>query len=79
MTIKNVFPNQTEATLNNGDIVFFSYETPVAAFVSGRGILRTEEKFSRTTTKHINAFIERTNPKSTVTIVPQAEIENLSV
>lgn len=78
MTIKTVFPNQTELTLANGDTVFFSYETPVAAFVSGKGILRTKETFSRTTTKHINAFIQRTNPKATVTIVPQAEIEKLS-
>jgi hypothetical protein len=78
MTIKAIAANQTELTLDNGDTVFFSYQTPVAAFVSGKGILRTEEKFSQTTTKHINAFIQRTNPKSTVTIVAQSEIEALT-
>jgi hypothetical protein len=75
MTIKAIAANQTELTLDNGDIVLFSYQTPVAAFVSGKGILRTEAGYSQTTTKHINAFIKRTNPNSTVTVVPQEEIE----
>ena len=32
MRLKNHGPNQTEIVFNNGDAVFFSYETPVAAW-----------------------------------------------
>jgi hypothetical protein len=49
--------NQTVIELNNGTEVFFSYKTPVAAFVPGTGYIRTTEKFSRTTSKHINQWL----------------------
>lgn len=43
--------------LQDGTIVLFSYETPVAAFIPGVGYFRTSEHFSRTTSSHINAWI----------------------
>lgn len=49
--------NQTVIELNNGTEVFFSYKTPVAAFVPSTGYVRTTEKFSRTTSKHINKWL----------------------
>ena len=52
--------------------VMFSYKTPVAAYVSGRGYVRTAEKFSKTTTKHINVWAG-TNAE----VIPQSEIESL--
>lgn len=76
MKNKKIAANQTEVTLENGNILFISYETPVAAFVSGRGIIRTSKKWSATTTRHINKFIQRTNSSSTITEVPQAELDN---
>ena len=59
LKLKNLAPNQTELHLGDDLTVFFSYETPVAAFVSGKGYMRTEEKYSKTTTKHINQWFQR--------------------
>lgn len=75
MKIKSIAANQTEVTLSNGDILLISYSTPVAAFVSGRGILRTNKKWSSTTTKHINQFIARNAPNATATMVEQEELD----
>jgi hypothetical protein len=52
--------------------VLFSYKTAVAAFVPGRGYLRTSTYYSGTTTGHINKWI---NGDSTE--VPQEEIDAL--
>ncbi len=65
MKVTTPAANQTEITLDNGDIVFVSYETPVAAFISGRGMVQTFVKWSATTTKHISAFIARHAPNAT--------------
>jgi hypothetical protein len=59
MELKNIGNNQTELELNDGTIVFFSYSTPVAVFVSGQGALCTTQKFSSTTSKHINQTVKR--------------------
>lgn len=72
MKLRQIGPNQTE--LYVGDtVVFFSYETPVAALVPGRGYLRTDQKWSATTSKHINRWLEGVN----ATLVPQAELDAL--
>lgn len=48
--------NQTEVTI--GDTrVFFSYKTPVAARVDSF-VYRTSKKWSVTTSKHINKWLE---------------------
>lgn len=57
MNLKQLGSNQTQLTLNNGTEVFFSYETPVAAYVEGEGYLRTSKKWSVTTSKHINRWL----------------------
>jgi hypothetical protein len=51
--------NQTEVELNNGDTLFFSYKTLVAAHISGQGFLKTTEHYSKTTSKHINQWLTR--------------------
>ena len=58
MNIKQIGSNQTE--LHLGDtVVLFSYETPVAVRFTTRGLeYRTEEKFSRTTERHIKAWTD---------------------
>ena len=66
-------PNQTLVHLHVGSI-FFSYETPVAAYVSGRGYVRTEQKFSKTTTKHINKWLDGCKAE----VISQSEIEALA-
>ena len=48
--------NQTQLSVGD-NLILFSYKTPVAAWVSGRGWLRTSTKYSKTTTKHINKWL----------------------
>ena len=38
--------------------VFFSYETPVAARLTDGSLVRTDERYSVTTTKHINKWLQ---------------------
>lgn len=77
MKLTPIAANMTELELEDGTAVFFSYRTPVAAFVPGTGIVRTEKFFSQTTSKHINKWIRKNAPSATVTQVPQEEIESL--
>jgi len=72
MKLTKIGNNETELALNNGDVILFSYNTPVAAYTQDRGYIRTDVRYSITTTKHINKFIIG---KSTT--VPQAEIDKL--
>ena len=39
--------------------VLFSYRTPVAAYVFGRGYVKTEKWWSVTTSRHINKWLEK--------------------
>ena len=57
MKVINFGSNQTVLVLPNGDEVFFSYETPVAGFSIKEGYWRHQTSFSRTTTKHINSWL----------------------
>ena len=64
---------KTQVETNKGDIVFFSYETPVAAQLAAGGFVKTETKYSRTTSKHINQWLDGANAET----VPQTEIDDL--
>lgn len=77
MRIVEQWSNVTVIEVNDALQVLFSYKTPVAAWVAGRGILRTDRSWSVTTSKHINQWIKLFN-RPTVTVVPQAEIEALA-
>ena len=48
--------NMTELDLGFAQ-VFFSYETPVAARLTDGSLVRTDERYSVTTTKHINKWL----------------------
>lgn len=56
MNLTTIGANQTMITLADGSQVFFSYNTPVAAYLPGEGYLVTATKHSATTSKHINAW-----------------------
>lgn len=56
LTLNPIGSNQTELSAN-GMIVLFSYQTPVASYIDGI-YYRTEQKYSKTTSKHINAWID---------------------
>lgn len=75
MKLKQVGPNQTELELDNGTHIFFSYETPVAAFVPGRGYVRTSTSYSVTTSRHINKWLDNRKAEK----VAQATIDELAV
>jgi hypothetical protein len=71
MKIKSIGKNQTELHIGN-KIIFISYETPVAACIDGQFFV-TEKKWSTTTSKHINTWINGRNAE----IRPQAIFDNL--
>ena len=72
MKIKQVGSNMTELRLENVHVLF-SYETPVAACIFGAGFVRTAERYSTTTTRHINKWLEGVDAPE----VPQASIDAL--
>lgn len=76
MKLNPIGSNQNEVILPNGITILFSYKTPVAAFVSGRGGLATDTFYSRTTSKHIGQAMARWGCSRTV--VAQSEINSLS-
>ena len=76
MKVKSLKANQTEIELD-GKTVFVSYKTPVAAFISGVGIVKTSKKWSQTTSKHVNQWIRENYPHSTVTEKDQSFFDSI--
>lgn len=76
MKLNTIAANQTEVERENGVTIFYSYQTPVAAFVPGRGGLVTKTKWSRTTSKHITQTLARWGASRID--VDQSEIEQLA-
>ena len=73
MNLKPLGANKTELHLDNGAVIFFSYKTPVAAQKSEGGFIRTNEHYSRTTSKHITQWLDGAN----ATGVDQDILDNL--
>ena len=57
--------------------ILFSYRTPVAAHTNGRYI-RTEEHYSRTTSRHISQWLRECNALDSTDTVPQAVLDALA-
>ena len=72
MKLKQIGSNMTELDLGFAQ-VFFSYETPVAACLIDGTLIRTEERYSATTTKHINKWLNGCDCQT----VPQVRIDCL--
>ena len=70
MKLRLIGSNQTELDLGFAQ-VFFSYETPVAARITDGSLIRTEQKYSVTTSKHINKWLDGCEH----TLVPQQRID----
>lgn len=49
--------NMTEALIGSNRFLI-SYHTPVAAYIDGEGYFRTSRKWSSTTSKHINKWLQ---------------------
>ena len=73
MQLKRIAANQTEIVLNNGTTIFFSYDTPVAAQLPDYEYVRTSTKWSVTTSKHINKWLNGVNAAA----VSQDILDNL--
>lgn len=72
MKIKQIASNMTELDLGFVQ-VFFSYETPVAACLTDGTLVRTDERYSLTTTKHIYKWLNGCDALT----VPQDRIDCL--
>ena len=55
LTLKVIGPNQTELTTDGDTIIFFSYNTPVAAVIQVE-YYRTYKFWSNTTSRNINKW-----------------------
>ena len=73
MKLRRIGYNQTVVEYNNGSEVFFSYDTPVAARLQDYEYLSTQDFYSKTTTRHINKYLDGVNAKK----VTQQTINNL--
>ena len=57
MQLTPIKSNQTLVTFKDGTEVFFSYRTPVAAYLPSKGYVKTDTYYSVTTSKHINSWL----------------------
>lgn len=73
MKVRIVGPNQTEVILSDRSL-FFSYETLVGLRLSGVGYFRTSTKYSKTTSRHVNQWLDGVAAKE----VEQDELEQLA-
>ena len=58
MKINNVGSNMTELSTNSGAVILFSYSTPVAALLPSGQYIKTDKKYSATTTRHVNKWLQ---------------------
>ena len=73
MKLKHLGPHQTQLTFENGSQVFYSYETPVAGQLSNGRYFKTSTKWSATTSRHINKWLEGVDAMELI----QEDIDNL--
>jgi hypothetical protein len=73
MKLTPLGPNTTELDLADGSTVMFSYKTPVAAYVMGRGFIQSEQHYSATTTRHLRKWLDGRDAET----VPQTELDRL--
>lgn len=71
MLVRNIGSNQTEVETRKGRILV-SYSTPVAAWINGKAY-RTAKKWSVTTSRHINAWLNGAKAEEK----PQSFFDNL--
>ena len=77
MIVQQIAPNQTEVMLADGTEILISYVTPVAARVPGLGWVQTSQKWSATTTKHINKWLIKNTGDANVPTVDQWALDAL--
>lgn len=60
MKLKNLGPNCNLVIMSNGAEFLFSYETCVAVTTGNGKTYKTSKKWSKTTSKHINMYLNST-------------------
>jgi len=73
MELNPIGPNMTEVSVN-GWRILFSYRTPVAAWGNKIGFIRTSKKWSVTTSRHINKWLDGSKAKE----VDQSVFSNIA-
>ena len=75
MKLTPIGSNQNMITTSKGDQILFSYQTPVAAYLADTGdYVRTQVNWSRTTTRHINSWLQGVTAET----VPQGHLDALA-
>ena len=77
MKEKKTGQNVKELYADDGTVFLLSYDVPVAAYVPGIGYVRTEERFSQTTTKHVNNWLRANEAIDRAMEVTQNGLEQL--
>ncbi len=72
LQIKPIGSNMTEVETSTATVLF-SYRTPVAACIRGEGYVRTNKRWSVTTSRHINKWLDGVQAKE----VEQDVLDNL--
>jgi hypothetical protein len=75
MKLKLLGSNQTEVNFDNGNCIFFSYEQAVCVR-NENGCFVTDEKYSQTTSRHINKWIANLS-NTIIKMVPQSELDTM--
>lgn len=75
MKLTPIAANQTEVSYTDGTQVFFSYRTPVAAYLPEKGYVRTSTYWSKTTSRHINKWLQNVN---NVSEIDQGVLDNIT-
>lgn len=75
MKLTPIAANQNEVTINDGTQIFFSYRTPVAAYLPEKGYVRTSTYWSKTTSRHINKWLQNVN---NVSEIDQGVLDNIT-
>ena len=75
MKLTPIAANQNEVELTNGTQIFFSYRTPVAAYLPSEGYVRTSKFWSVTTSRHINKWLKNV---TNVQEIDQTVLDNLA-
>jgi hypothetical protein len=71
--------NCNEVLTEQGTAVLISYRTPVAAFIPGKGIIRTSKRWSNTTSKHISKWLKQYSANVTINEVDQTVLDAFQV
>lgn len=72
LRVTSIGSNQLE--IQHGENLYLvSYQTPVAVYIKNAGYFRTTTKFSRTTSKHINKWLNG----ATAGDIPQNVLEDM--